>query len=160
VEENSKNPVVTPPLGMYAARVDDRGRVKLPVDFQQYFAGLGEATFFITSLDRTIAQIYPISVWRQNEKFLAEFTEDPEIADNVAFNAADLGGQAELDGQGRLLFPAELRKELGIENSGVRLHVRDERVEVLSDAVYEERRQRAKAAGPADVTKLRKAGLK
>ncbi len=160
MEENTQKPPVKPPLGMYPARVDDRGRVKLPVDFQQYFAELGETRFFITSLDRTIAQIYPISVWRQNEKFLAEFMEDPDIADNVAFNAADLGGQAELDSQGRLLLPVELRKELGIENSAVRLHARDERVEVLSDAVYEERRQRAKSAGAADVTRLRKAGLK
>ncbi len=145
---------------MYATRVDDKGRVKLPVDFQQYFASCGYAKFFITSLDRRIGQIYPIPVWRQNEKFLADYKEDPEMADNVAFNAADLGGQAEIDSQGRLLFPAELRRELGIENQPIRLFAADERVEILSDQIYEERKQRAKSAGSESVTKLRKAGLK
>jgi MraZ protein len=145
---------------MYTTRVDDKGRVKLPVDFQQYFSQLGHAKFFITSLDRCIAQIYPITVWRQNERFLADYREDPEMAGNLAFNAADLGGQADLDGQGRLLFPAELRRELGIENQPIRIYAADERVEVLSEQVYMERKQRAKATGPEAVTKLRKAGLK
>ncbi len=153
-------PKVDPPLGMYTTRVDDKGRVKLPVDFQEYFAGAGCDKFFITSLDRRIAQIYPISVWRQNEKFLATYRDDPEMADNVAFNAQDLGGQADLDGQGRVLFPAELRRQLGIENQQIRIFAVDERVEVLSEQVYEERKQRAVAIGAEAVTKLRKAGLK
>jgi MraZ protein len=161
VEKNDLTPpIVDLPLGMYTTRVDDKGRVKLPVDFQQYFSQLGHAKFFITSLDRCIAQIYPITVWRQNERFLADYREDPEMAGNLAFNAADLGGQADLDAQGRLLFPAELRRELGIENQPIRIYAADERVEVLSEQVYLERKQRAKATGPDAVTKLRKAGLK
>ncbi len=145
---------------MYATRVDDKGRVKLPVDFQQYFAQLGESRFFVTSLDRRIAQIYPISVWRENVKFLASFRKNPALARKVSFNANDLGGLAELDSQGRLLFPAELRRELGMENSAVRLYVVDERVEVLSDRAYEEDKQLAKEAGPEAVNDLLKEGLK
>jgi MraZ protein len=67
VDENDQQTLrIEPPLGMYPARVDEKGRLKLPADFQQYFADLGERKFFITSLVRRIAQIYPISVWRQN----------------------------------------------------------------------------------------------
>jgi DNA-binding transcriptional regulator/RsmH inhibitor MraZ len=159
-DSDQQAPRVEPPLGMYPARCDDKGRVKLPADFQQYFADLGEKRFFVTSLDRRIAQIYPISVWRENEKFLLNYRDDPKTAKNVAFNAADLGGKADLDSQGRLLFPAELRRELGIENQPIRLFMYNERVEVLSDAIYEERKRAAQATGPEDVAKLEAAGLK
>ena len=90
---------------------------KLPAAFQQYFAALREKKLFVTSLDRRIAQIYPMAVWRQNEKFFDTYRDDPRIARNVAFNAADLGAEAEMDGQGRITFPPELRRELGIENA-------------------------------------------
>jgi MraZ protein len=147
---------------MYTARVDDKGRVKLPVDFQQYFADLGEKKFFITSLDGSIASIYPIPVWRHNLRVLAEYKEDTQAAEDVGFLADDLGGQAELDNQGRLLVPAELRRELGMENQPVRLRAVDERVDVLSDKVYEERRLRSRAREivAANLTKLKQAGLK
>ena len=148
------------PLGMYTGRVDDKGRVKLPVDFQQYFADLGEKKFFITSLDGSIASIYPIPVWRHNLRVLAEYKEDTQAAEDIGFLTADLGGQAELDSQGRLLVPAELRRELGMENQAVRLLAVDERVDVLSDKVYEERRQRSRETAAANLAKLKKAGLK
>jgi len=148
------------PLAMYTGRVDEKGRVKLPVDFQQYFTNLGEKKFFITSLDGCIASIYPISVWRHNLRLLAAYKEDPQAAEDFGFLTADLGGQAELDSQGRLLVPAELRRELGMENQAVRLLAVDERVDVLSDKVYEERRQRSKETAAANLAKLKKAGLK
>jgi MraZ protein len=151
---------INPPLGMYPARVDEKGRVKLPSDFQQFFAKLGVAQIFVTSLDRHIASIYTIAGWRQAEAFLENYPADPETADDVLFNAADLGGQAELDSQGRLLVPAELRRELGIESQAVRLQAVGTRIDILSDRMYEARKERAKAAGSAAVTALRKAGLK
>ena len=43
-----------PPNGMYPARVDDKGRLKLPVGFQEYISGLPEKKLFVTSLDRRI----------------------------------------------------------------------------------------------------------
>jgi MraZ protein len=161
VEQESINPLIAErPLGMYTAKVDDKGRVKLPTDFQQYFSQLGHAKFFITSLDRCIAEIYPITVWLQNEEFFASYREDPEKADSVAFNAADLGGRADIDAQGRLLFPAKLRSELGLEDQPIHIFAADQRVEVLSEQVYQEKKRSAKAAGRDAVATLRKAGLK
>jgi MraZ protein len=159
-EGSEESTQINPPLGLHPAKVDEKGRVKLPSDFQQFFAKLGVTEFFVTSLDRQIASIYTISGWRQAEAFLENYPADPDTADDVLFNAADLGGQAELDNQGRLLVPAALRRELGIENQPVRLKAVGTRIDVLSDQMYEERKQRAKAAGGAAVTALRKAGLK
>lgn len=151
--------MVEPPRGMYPARLDDKGRVKLPAAFQQFFAALREKKLFVTSLDRRIAQIYPIEVWRENEKFFDNYREDPRIARNVAFNAADLGAESEMDAQGRILFSPELRRELGIENQPVKLFAYKGRIEVLSEKLYEERKREAAQTAADDVSKLEAAGL-
>ncbi len=145
---------------MYPARLDDKGRVKVPAPFQEFLAGLPEKKLFVTSLDGRTAQVYPIEVWRQNEKFFDSYTEDPETAHRVSFNAADLGAEAEMDAQGRILFPSELRRELGIENQPVRLFAYKGRIEVLSEPIYEERKKQAQQAASENVRKLEAAGLK
>jgi MraZ protein len=144
---------------MYPGKLDEKGRVKLPAAFQQYFAALREKRLFVTSLDRRIAQIYPMPVWRQNEKFFENYREDPRAARNIAFNAADLGAETEMDAQGRVLFSPELRRELGIENQAVRLFAYRGRIEVLSERIYEERRRQAMETPTEDVSKLEAAGL-
>jgi len=151
--------MVEPPRGMYPARLDDKGRVKLPAAFQQFFAALREKKLFVTSLDRRIAQIYPMAAWRENEKFFDSYREDPRIARNVAFNAADLGAESEMDAQGRILFSPELRRELGIENQPVKLFAYKGRIEVLSEKLYEERKREAAQTAADDLVKLEAAGL-
>lgn len=144
---------------MYPGRLDDKGRVKLPTSFQQFFLALREKKLFVTSLDRRIAQIYPMEAWRQNEKFFASYREDPKMSRNVLFNAADLGAETEMDSQGRILFSPELRRELGIENQPVHLFAYRGRIEVLSEQIYEERKKEAAQTAADDVSKLEAAGL-
>ena len=156
---NQQLEMVEPPRGMYPARLDDKGRLKLPAGFQQFFAALREKKLFVTSLDRRIAQIYPMAVWRENEKFFDSYREDPRIARNVAFNAADLGSESEMDAQGRILFSPELRRELGIENQPVKLFAYKSRIEVLSEKLYDERKREAAQTAADDVSKLEAAGL-
>jgi len=151
--------MMEPPRGMYPGRLDDKGRVKLPTVFQQYFEALREKTLFVTSLDRRIAQIYPIAIWRKNEEFFAEHRELAKPAKAVAFNAADLGAETAMDGQGRVLFSPELRRELNLEGQGLHLFAHLGRIEVLNDEVYEERRKAAKALTEDDLANLEAAGL-
>jgi MraZ protein len=145
---------------MYPARMDDRGRVKLPAAFKEYLEKQPEKMLFVTSLDRRIAQIYPIHYWRDTEKFMENFSADPEAAENLAFNAADLGAETEMDGQGRVLFSPELRRELGLEDQPVHLYAFGGHIEVLSETVYEERKRAAMAKPLEDRAKLRQAGMK
>jgi len=145
---------------MYPARLDDKGRAKVPAAFQAYFAALREKKLFVTSLDRRIVKVYPMAVWRQNEEFFEKYHEDPVALRKVLFNAADLGAESEMDNQGRILFPPELRRELGIENQPVRLYAIRGHLEVLTEAIYEERKREG-AQDPAEaVAKLEAAGLK
>lgn len=159
MESEQESLMVEPPRGMYPARLDDKGRLKLPATFQQFFAALREKKLFVTSLDRHIGQIYPMSVWRRNEKFFESYREDPRTARNIAFNAADLGAEAEMDAQGRILFSLELRRELGLENQAVRLFAYRGRIEVLSEAIYQQRKQEASQIAADEVAKLEAAGL-
>ena len=144
---------------MYSAKMDERGRVKLPTAFQEYLAGLENKKLFVTSLDRRIARIYPMEVWRQNEKFFQEYRDNPGLAKKAAFNAADLGAEAEMDSQGRITFPAELRQELGLEDQTLRLHSYKGRIEVLSQKIYEDRKRQALTMEAEDLEKLESAGL-
>jgi DNA-binding transcriptional regulator/RsmH inhibitor MraZ len=154
--------VVEPPRGMFPGRLDDKARLKVPAAFQQYLASLPERKLFITSLDRRVAQIYPMNVWRDNEKFLNTFRDDPDAASNIFFNAMDLGSEAEMDAQGRITFNPELRRELSLE--GQELHLQafpSGRVQVLTEALYQEQKRLAAQKKTAeDLKTLEKAGLR
>jgi MraZ protein len=144
---------------MFPSRLDDKGRMKMPAAFQQFLSAIPEKKLFVTSLDRTIAQIYPIEVWRQNEKFFETYRDNPKVAKKIAFNAADLGAEAEMDSQGRITFPSELRRTLKMEDQTVRLYAYKGRIEILTEAIYEERKREAIETGPDDVTLLETAGF-
>ncbi len=145
---------------MYPCRLDDKGRLKLPAPFQQYFASLREKKVFVTSLDRRTAQIYPISVWRENEKFFDLYRDNPQALQNVSFNAADLGADAEPDAQGRVLFNPELRRTLDMESQELHIYAYHGRVQILTEALYQERRQSASKAAADNVDALERAGLR
>jgi MraZ protein len=123
---------------MYPSRVDEKGRLKLPAPFQSYLNAMPERKLFVTSLDRRIAKIYPMAHWRENEKILKEYRAKPRSAQIIAFNANDLGADAEMDSQGRVLLPQELRTELGVENSTVRVMVNNGPIEIYSEGIYRE----------------------
>ena len=142
------------PSGMYNARLDDRGRIKLPTDFQRFFDALRDKKLFVTSVDRRITRIVPMPVWREYLKSLDTFTGDPNIPRRIRFNAADLGSEAEMDGQGRILCSPDLRRELGIENQPVRIYQAKDWVEVLSEKVYEEMKQDAAQVTADDIAKV------
>ena len=146
-------------LGMYPGRLDDRGRLKLPANFLQHFAALGETRLFITSLDRRIARLYTIPAWRETEKWLADFRGNTKAARNIAFNAADLGAVSDIDSQGRILFSTDLRRALEIENQPVRLWPNGNKIEVLSDKLYQERKGEGSANPAEDMDALEQAGM-
>ena len=144
---------------MYPGKIDEKGRLKLPAPFQQYFAALRERKLFVTSLDHRTAQIYPMQVWRGNEKFFENYRDDVATAHNIAFTANDLGAETEMDASGRISFSLELRRDLGIEDKPVRLYAYRGRIEVLSEEIYQQRKNEASKSTTDDVRKLEAAGL-
>lgn len=132
-----------PPRGTFQARLDEKGRLKVPSAIQGYLRELGDTKVFITTLNLRTARVYPLSTWRVNENFFEDFKDNPQAAEDVHFVAQELGADSEIDGQGRILFPTELRRRLGMENQPVWLvHYRGG-FTVYSKEVHEQRMQRA-----------------
>ena len=146
------------PRGFYPAKVDEKGRLKLPTLFQEFLAG---EKLFVTSLDKRVARIYPLSLWEQNEDLLFGTNEDdPEMAEDVAFIANHFGADSEIDQQGRVLLPTELRRFLNLENQAVWVDCFQGGVNVYGKEVYEERERRASDNLAAKLNALKKKGLK
>ncbi len=149
---------VEPPRGFHAARVDEKGRLKLPAVFQQYLKSLGEETVFITTLDMSTVRIYPISLWKQNEIFF-EDSKSP-AAEQISFLANIYGADSEVDGQGRVLIPQELRRDLRLENQPVWLGHYKGRINAFGKEEFEKRAAVAKANAAANLGALEGEGLK
>jgi len=145
MDEKPQTTPVEPPRGFFSAHVDDKGRLKLPVDVQTYLSAIGDNGLFVTSVDDRIARIYPISVWKGNEKVLETLaTEDPEAAEALSFVTNDYGADAKVDPQGRVTLPTDLRRALGLENQEVRLDCSHGVINVYSKAEYEARKRQSR----------------
>ena len=138
MEEKLKPTPVEPPRGSVSAHVDDKGRLKLPVNFQEYLGAIGDDKLYVTSVDDRITRIYPISVWQQNEKILEELaTSDPDAAEALFFVTNDYGAEAKVDPQGRVTLPTDLRRAMTLENQEVRLDWSQGAINIYSKAEYE-----------------------
>jgi MraZ protein len=153
-------PPVEAPRGFLSARVDEKGRLKLPSAIVQYLEGFGERKVFITTLNASTARIYPISVWRETERLLEEPGEDTEVKEDVAFIAYHFGSDDEMDAQGRVLVPTELRRALKLENEQVYLRCFKQRIDVIGREAYEQRLARALEGAGEKLQGLEKKGLR
>jgi MraZ protein len=160
VGDVQKNNMVTaePPHSIAQASVDEKGRLKLPVEFLEYLEAHKVTKVFITTFDQRQARIYPIEVWKVNEA-LFENSADP-AAERLALLAKAYGGDAEIDKSGRVLLPANLREALDLEKQPVWLDVYHGRINVVTRQVHDERMQLAKANMSEDLKTLEKLGLK
>lgn len=149
-----------PPRGTLQARVDEKGRLKLPAAIQQYLGRLGENKVFITTLDLKSARLYPTSLWQENEVFFSQPSDDPDELADVQLLANHYGADSDLDTQGRVLFPTELRRDLGMENQPVWLECQKGRINVYSQQEYGQRLERAKTRAAEKLRSLESKGLK
>lgn len=144
---------------MRDGRLDEKGRLKLPVEFARYLNSLPEKKLFVTSLDRRIAQIYPIAVWRENEKFFHTHREHAAEVKRTAFNANELGEDSEVDSQGRVLFNTTLRTELDLQNQKLHMYSYRGRIQVIPEVIYQQWRAEASKTAEADLEVLEREGL-
>jgi MraZ protein len=151
---------VEPPHSIAQARVDDKGRLKLPAEFQEYLKKLGVDKVFITTVDLELARIYPISVWKANENLFSNAGDLAEQAEDVAYIAKYFGGDSDIDAQGRVLVPTELRRKLNLESQPVYLDCYNGRINIANKSTHEARFHRAMANLGEKVKTLEKKGLK
>ena len=149
---------VRQPNGSWPAKLDDKGRLKVSAKLQAFLEAFTEKTFFCTTLDGVTAQIYPIPVWEKYAEFLDNYDEDPVAVRRVMNRAQALGAEADLDGQGRITLPADLRRSLKLEDQELRLFMYRGAVQIQPKAVFEAS-DRDAADDTESLPKLEKAGL-
>ena len=95
--------------GNAPARIDDKGRLKVPNAFRTLLEGKHGRELFITSVTGEYVRIYPMPVWLEiEEKLGAMPSTNPSrlrFLDRVNY----FGQVAELDTQGRVIIPVRLR---------------------------------------------------
>ena len=95
--------------GNAPAKIDDRGRLKMPSAFRAVIQQEHGRELFVTSLTGDSVRIYPMPVWLELEGRLAQMPSTHpsrmKFLDRVNF----YGQVAELDPQGRVLIHPRLR---------------------------------------------------
>jgi len=95
--------------GNSPAKIDDKGRLKVPNGFRSAIQESHGRELFVTSVSGASVRIYPMPVWMEIERRLAQMPSThpsrAKFLDRVNF----FGQVSEFDPQGRVLIPARLR---------------------------------------------------
>ena len=106
-------------MGHAPARVDDKGRLKIPADFRKLIEEKYGADCFITSIDGERAMVYPMAVWYDFQARLAKVPSTSTAKSKLLERVNYFGQPATIDQQGRVLVPAVLRDVAAIANDVV-----------------------------------------
>jgi MraZ protein len=100
--------------GNYAAKIDDKGRLKIPNAFRALIQERHGAEVFVTSLTGEYVRVYPMPVWLALEEKLARMPST-HPARLKFFDRVNYYGQAaEIDTQGRVVIQSRLRESAGM----------------------------------------------
>jgi MraZ protein len=99
--------------GNHPAKVDEKGRLKLPSAFKQLMDAKNITQFYITSPDGKSAQIWPLPDWEAFEKKLAPKIQDTSVKAYMKWTSY-YGQQVEIDNQSRLTLPQGLREKASL----------------------------------------------
>jgi MraZ protein len=91
------------------ARIDDKGRLKVPNTFRTLLESKYGRELFLTSLSGEFVRIYPMPVWLDIERKLGEMPSTHPSRLRFLDRVNYFGQVGELDAQGRVLMPARLR---------------------------------------------------
>jgi MraZ protein len=95
--------------GNHPAKVDEKGRLKLPSAFKQLVDAEHVTQFYITSMDGKSAEIWPLPEWEKREQMLADSSTLDDAVQKYLNLTSYYGQQVEMDNQARLLLPQILR---------------------------------------------------
>ncbi|MDE3154993.1 MAG: division/cell wall cluster transcriptional repressor MraZ [Acidobacteriota bacterium] len=95
--------------GNAPARIDDKGRLKVPNSFRAALEEAHGRELFVTSLTGEYVRLYPLPVWVDIEQKLARIPSTHPSKLKFLDRVNYFGQVAELDTQGRVLIPARLR---------------------------------------------------
>ena len=101
--------------GNHPAKVDEKGRLKLPSAFKQLVDAANVTQFYVTSTDGKSAEIWPLPEWEKREEQLAESSDMDEAVKKYLNLTSYYGQQVEMDNQARILLPQILRNSAQLD---------------------------------------------
>ena len=110
--------------GTYRHRIDGKGRLPVPAPFRRQLAREDAEGFVVTLLDECLA-VYPTSQWTRLETQLQALPAFSRPVKALVRLLASRANDARLDVQGRILLPASLRAEVGLERDALVIGVLD-----------------------------------
>jgi MraZ protein len=96
--------------GNHPARVDDKGRLKIPNGFRVLVEQQYGAELFVTSVSGEYVRIYPMAVWLEIERRLAEVPSANPSKQRFLDRVNFFGQTVTMDKQGRVVLPQLLRE--------------------------------------------------
>ena len=101
--------------GNHPARIDDKGRIKIPNSFRSIVESQYGTDFFVTSVTGESVRLYPMPVWLEIERKLAEMPSSNPSKQRFLDRVNFFGQVVTMDKQGRLVLPQLLREAAAME---------------------------------------------
>jgi MraZ protein len=95
--------------GSHEAKIDDKGRLKVPSQFRDLIEPRYGTVFFITSLDGETARVYPLPEWEGIESRIVAMPSMDPARERFLHLVNYYGQTVDMDAHGRVLLPARLR---------------------------------------------------
>jgi MraZ protein len=105
--------------GSAPAKIDDKGRLKIPSDFLRQLEDRYGNELFITSVRGDCALVYPLPVWEEIENRLLSMPSTDRARDRYLERVNYFGQQVKIDSQGRTLIPQILRDAADVQGEVV-----------------------------------------
>jgi MraZ protein len=96
--------------GSAPAKIDEKGRLKIPTELRRRFQDQYGSEVFITSIVGDSVMVYPLSVWEDLEGRLAALPSTNRVKRRFLERVNYFGQQTRLDKQGRVVIPPILRE--------------------------------------------------
>ena len=100
--------------GNYAAKIDDKGRLKIPNAFRALVEKTHGAELFVTSLTGESVRVYPMPVWLALEEKLSRAPSTHPARIKYLDRVNYYGQTSAIDAQGRVVIHQRLRESAGM----------------------------------------------
>lgn len=126
--------------GLSSLSIDSKGRIAVPSRYRERLAGLAEGAVVLTlsPLDRSL-WLYPMPEWELIEAKLAGLSDFETQSRRTKQMMRGYASDCQLDGQGRILIPQELRDYAGLEKDVILLG-QGNKFEIWNATVWTEQR--------------------
>ena len=108
--------------GSYQAKIDEKGRLKLPASYRSDIESEWKTpAVYLTSDDAygQYVRVYPMPVWQEIEERLKKMASTDQARRRYERWTSLYGMEGEIDSQGRVLIPPQLREPAAMQGDVV-----------------------------------------